>query len=159
MIDVMRRLGRESHPIGFYFVGTFGTAASHSGVEVAWSGCWHYVDVTNGAVFRRPGSPGPDLLSIAEILNTPNPQGLAVLNSSKPEFQMTSEIVGHPLDYLTSDPDVVVDGQGTVRLRALKDGDRLRFQLDSLPSYVGSVPASSGGYGWLKVLLQVDEPV
>jgi hypothetical protein len=28
-----------------------------------------------------------------------------------------------------------------------------------LPTYVGSVPASNGGYGWLRILLLVDEPV
>jgi Transglutaminase-like superfamily len=159
MVDVMRQLGYAARPIGFYFVGGFGTAVSHSGVEVAWNGRWHYLDVTNGAFFRRAESAGPDLLSIAEVLNTPNPQDLAILNSSKPEFQMTHEIVGHPLDYLTSDPDVIVDGEGAVRLRARTDGDRLRFQLDGFPTYVGSVPASNGGYGWLRVLLLVDEPV
>jgi transglutaminase superfamily protein len=159
MVDVMRKLGCVTRPIGFYFNGTFGTAASHSAVEVAWSGRWHYVDVTNGAVFRSNKPAAPDLLSIAEILSTRDPLGLAILNGSKPEFQMTSEIVGHPLDYLTSDPDVVVDGEGAVRLRALKNGDRMRFQLDSLPAYLGSVPASTGGYGWLRLLLLIDEPV
>jgi Transglutaminase-like superfamily len=159
MVDVMRKLGCAARSIGFYFNGAFGTAVSHSAVEVAWSGRWHYVDVTNGAIFRSNESAAPDLLSIAEILNIPNPHGLAILNGSKPEFQMTSEIVGHPLDYLTSDPDVIVDGEGAVRLRALKDGDRMRFQLDSLPTYVGSVPASTGGYGWLRLLLVIDEPV
>jgi Transglutaminase-like superfamily len=159
MVDVMRRLGCVARPVGFYFNGAFGTAVSHSAVEVTWSGRWHYVDVTNGAVFRSTGSAAPDLLSIAEILNTPHPHGLAILNGSKPEFQMTSEIVGHPLDYLACDPDVIVDGEGAVRLRALRDGKWMRFQLDSLPTYVGSVPAATGGYGWLRLLLRIEEPV
>ena len=159
MVEVMRKLGCAARPIGFYFNGAFGTSVSHSAVEVAWSSRWHYVDVTNGAVFRSNESAAPDLLSIAEILNTPHPHGLAILNGSKPEFQMTSEIVGHPLDYLTCDPDVIVDGAGAVRLRALRDGEWMRFQMHSLPTYVGSVPASTGNYGWLKLLLLIDEPV
>lgn len=159
MVDVMPRLGCVARPIGFYFNGAFGTAVSHSAVEVAWSGRWHYVDVTNGAIFRRNDSAAPDLLSTAEILDSPHPRDLAILNGSKPEFQMTSEIVGHPLDYLTSHPDVIVDGEGAVRLRALKDGEWMRFQMHSLPTYVGSVPAATGGYGWLRLLLLIEEPV
>jgi hypothetical protein len=159
LIDVMRQLGRGARPVGFYFNSASGTVLNHAGMEASWGGLWHYVDVTHGAVFRRPGSAGHALLSISEILSAPNPKSLAVVNNPKLEFQMTSEFGDSPLDYLTSDPDVMVDGDGVVRLRGVKDGDWLRFQLVGVPSYVGSVPASNGGYGWLTLRLLIDEPI
>jgi hypothetical protein len=159
MIDVMREFGCVARPVGFYFVGPFADASNHAAVEVAWGGRWHFVDLTNGAVFRRPGSEGPALLSIAEILKIPNPLGLAVLNNTNLDFQMMKEFGSSPLDYLTRDPDVVIDGEGAVRLRVLEDGDRFGFQLVGAPNYVGSTPASNGGYGWLRLLLPVNNPV
>jgi transglutaminase superfamily protein len=159
MIDVIRALGCVARPVGFYFSSAAGTVHSHAGVEVSWGGRWHYIDVTHGAVFRRPGTAGHTLLSISEVLNADNPKSLAVLNNPKLEFQMTSEFSGSPLDYLVSDPDLLVDGDGVVRLRGINDEDWVRFQLDSVPAYVGSVPASNGGYGWLRLSLLIDEPI
>jgi hypothetical protein len=158
MLDVMRELGCEARPVGFYFRGAFGPA-SHAAVEVAWGGAWHYVDVTHGAVFRRPGARSLDLLSIRQILDSPEPRRLAILNASRPEFQLTSDYIGDPLDYVESDPCVVIDGSGDVRVPASHDQSRIVYQLEGFPNYVGAVARFGGGVGSLCLRLPVPEAV
>jgi hypothetical protein len=158
MLDVMRELGGQARPIGLYYEGSLGQA-SHAAVEVAWGERWHFIDVTNGAVFRRRGGRAQDLLSLREVLEAPDRRQLALLNASKPEFQLTSDLVGDPLEYLEAEPDVVFDGQGTVHLKPRAKGARLHYSLIELPNYVGAIPRFMGGVGTLTLRLEVPQPI
>ena len=160
MVDVMRFLGYAARPIGLYFKDAFGTRSSHATVEVAWGGAWHYVDVTNGAVFRKQGAPGPDLLSITDLLRESDPRALAIVHSSKAELQLTTEFVGDPLDYLAADLlDVVIDDQGAVRIKGAPNGETVGFSLVGVPNYVGVTATSAGGRGSMRLILCADRPI
>ena len=141
---ILNRLGIKNRSVQFYLRGTTPQKnSSHIGLEVFYSNKWHYFDVTWGTFFRRKGDKKDRVLSIAEVLQAPKVDALAVTNKSDLWYQQWTAAGLDPLIYLRSKQrDVVVGGNGTIHLRP---NNQLKFTPTHQPNYIGRNTAVGSG--------------
>jgi hypothetical protein len=137
-LEVLHRLGLTAIPAQFFFTAD-GELQNHVAAEVRWSGSWHFVDVSYGAVFWKKAG---DLLSLTTLLKDPEPMRWAHTNELD-AWTGSALLKGwHPYAYLQgyTKRQVVYQGSGTLApaIRAgTRSGTGVTYDLTLLPDYVG----------------------
>jgi hypothetical protein len=137
-LEVLHRLGLTAIPAQFFFTAD-GQRQNHVAAEVRWSGAWHFVDVSYGAVFWKQAG---KLLSLAALLKDPAPMRWAHRNELD-AWTGSALLKGwHPYAYLQgfTKREVVSQGSGTVtptRTASPRSGSATAYDLTLLPDYVG----------------------
>jgi hypothetical protein len=137
-LQVLHRLGVRAIPAQFFFTAD-GDRQNHVAAEVRWSGSWHFVDVSYGAVFwKRAGH----LLSLADLLADPAPLRWAHRNELD-AWTGSALLKGwHPYAYLQgyTARQVISQGSGAVtprRAAGARAAAGAAYDLTLLPDYVG----------------------
>jgi hypothetical protein len=137
-LEVLHRLGQTAIPAQFFFTAD-GSRQNHVAAEVRWSGAWHFVDVSYGAVFwKRAGH----LLSLATLLKDAHPLRWAHRNELD-AWTGSALLKGwHPYAYLEgwTRRQVVSQGSGSVTppaAAAARSSSGVTYDLTLLPDYVG----------------------
>jgi hypothetical protein len=148
-LEVLHRLGETAIPAQFFFTAD-GSRQNHVAAEVQWSGKWHFVDVSYGAVFwKKAGS----LLSLATLLKDPDPMRWAHRNELD-AWTGSALLKGwHPYAYLEgfTKRQVVYQGSGSAtptRAAGTRSTTGVAYDLTLLPDYVGvGVPYAGTNVG------------
>lgn len=140
-LALFEHAGLSARPVAFYFQTDSGRV-SHSVVEVLVGARWRLVDTTHGAHWPGSGSLGTDLASTEDVIALESPGESARWNSG---LLWVSRAGYEPFEYLTSDPDVIRGGHGSIRLD-LADPEGFEL-LEHRPSFVGDNTADGRAAG------------